>query len=183
MELLIGDLLVVPEGGPNLPQISIDLRSIKQAEVRISEIAIVNGLTAPELMATFNKAYLQVTEAIARVTLQYNRTEKEVERRRAVIILDLAKDILTKKGLTNPKSPTGNDDLREAVVNIDEEYIQLIDKLDYLKALMVLLEGKKRAFEQAFTGVRKLLDNRDNNAPIHGTIDQRVGTAVGQAKY
>lgn len=151
------DVLTVGGAG-QIPSWSFDMSSVNLAESRLSEVAYVNQRTAPELAAVFNMGANECGKALAKATLAYTRTMRAVDRRAAVVSVDLAKDILAEKGLTTTKTPAGSDTLRQAIVEMDREYQELVDRADQLEAIQKLLQVKFKTLERAFWQVRKVSD-------------------------
>jgi hypothetical protein len=143
--------LIVPPGIKGGQPIIIDLEQILWAEKRQDEVATVNSSKAPELLATFNKQWLDLSRLVAQLTAERNKAEKELGKRRSVILLDLMNEKLAAKGVSSSA------DNREAVILLDEEYIQLSDTLDQLVAILETMKGKMKSFDNAFTSVKRLV--------------------------
>jgi len=148
--------LTVPTGLPKVPPMKVDMGGILAAESRIQEVAIVNPVKAPELMATFNQAYSDLTEIISKVEYQYEVAKIQEEKARAICIIDRVPGILKEKGLTSTKSPSGSEDMRSAVLALDPEYEAAQEKVIQLKCILTYLEGKLKAIDMAYTGVKKV---------------------------
>lgn len=146
-----GQCLVVPPGILGGSPIIIPLEEILRAEQRQEEVATVNSSRAPELLATFTKHWLDLSRLVAQVTAERNRAEKELNKRRSVILVDLMTQRLAEKGLSSSA------DNREAIITLDEEYIKLGDTFDQISAINELLKGKLKSFDMAFTSVKRLV--------------------------
>src|SRR5579872_5183871 len=118
----IGSLLKIPSGTPGLDSVEFELGEILKAEARKREMAFVNKETAPELLYVFNKAYCELLKIMSRITLEYNDAMKFLNKRKSVVLLEVAPEILLKKGLATKKDPAGTRELRNAVLDMDEEY-------------------------------------------------------------
>jgi len=143
--------LIAPPGVKGEQPIIIDLEQILWAEKRQEEVATVNSSKAPELLATFNKQWLDLSRLVAQLTAERNKAEKELGKRRSVILLDLMTEKLALKGVSSSA------DNREAVILLDTEYIRLSDTLDQLSAILETMKGKMKSFENAFTSVKRLV--------------------------
>jgi hypothetical protein len=137
--------------------LSINLGSLKKAENRIQEIAIVTASKAPELLAFFNSAYLEGSRLIALLELEVNRATRSANAIKSVVILDRAPEILKAKGLATDKNPGGSADLRQAVLEGDSEYQAALEVQQHLEATLELIKGKNKGIEMAYTSVKKIL--------------------------
>lgn len=160
------------------------LRAIYEAESRIQEIAIVNAHKAPELLATFNIAYLKVKEHIVQLELMLCDAKQKLATRKSILTLDEVPRILKEKGLFVEKNPGGNEDQRQAIFNVDPEYIKNQDRVDIIKAMISLLDGKKDGLEWAYTSVKKILGGETNWADMNQnrnlSAPSQHPTTVGQ---
>lgn len=158
-----GDLPI--EGKPGVdPNISWDITDVQIAESRMFEVAAVTAHKANELLALFNNAFLETGKALAQARYQHVKAEQAISRRRAVIITDILPAKLVEKGLASARSPLGSEDIRNAFIEQDEAFIAMSDRRDKIKAIMELLETKKKAFENAYTSVKKILGENNYTA-------------------
>lgn len=146
---------VVPNGA--IDQIHFDLSQIYVAESRMEEVANVTPQTAPELLALFNKAYLDLTEMLSVLTYEETRAEKECSRLRSLLLIDRIPGIVKEKGLANSA------DIRNALVEGDLDYQAARDKADFMHASLELLKGKLKSMEMAFSSVKKIIDGSNYN--------------------
>lgn len=145
------ETLLVPRGVPNLAPINIDLREINAAEDRIIEIQGVNKHKAPELLACFNRAYLACTKQATMLEQEKNEAQREANKQRSICLLDRAPEQLKAKGLSNTK------DMREAILDIDEEYQAALIKVELITTAQQLLKDKAKGIEMAYTSVKKII--------------------------
>jgi len=124
-------------------------------------VATANAHKAPELLATFNIAYLDVKDVLLKLECLQIEASKDVNRRKAIVILDEVPKILAAKGLSNSRSPGGSEDQRNAILDTDAEYLAANDRLSLIKAMIKLMEGKLKGVEMAYTSVKKIL-GQDN---------------------
>lgn len=130
---------------------------VYRAEGRIKEVAYVNAHKAPELLAAFNIAYLDINDHLTKLELALNEAQKVANKRRSIVILDEVPKILALKGLASTRSPGGSEDQRNAILDQDELYLTALERVQIVKAMQSLLEGKQKAIEMAFTSVKKIL--------------------------
>jgi hypothetical protein len=162
----------VPQVKLAKPSIKIDLALVREAENRIGEIATVNKHTAPELLSVFNKAFLKLTDAIAKLKLDHHAAKKEAKKIQSRILLDEVADIVKKKGLDSPRSKMGAADIREAILGGNDEYQDALDKAEVIRCAIELLEGKKDSIEMAYTAVKKVISDP---ASLSGSDPNRSG--------
>jgi hypothetical protein len=176
--MTIGQVLVVPRGTPNLEPLRFDLTNINHAEKRKSELAYVNKETSSDLQQLFNRAYCEVLRMMVQISFEYGQATKFANKRRSVVILDIVPELLVKKGLATTKSPAGSEDLRRAVLEQDDEYLQLTDKTQSLKAFHELLKSKAKGFEMAYHTAKKVFDAANGSLGSHhelrGGIDETL---------
>lgn len=169
--------------------VTIQLGDIIQAESRLHEARIANKGTAQELLSVYNQGVLAASRAIAHLKFEHSRAVRAADRRKAIVMLDIAPQVLSAKGLTTTRSPAGNEDLRNSVLNQDEEYLKLLDRADEIKTMVLIVEGKYDALNNAIIAVRRVLDSRDGMPALGGFIpaDATAGTEVnasfGNARY
>lgn len=149
--------LVVPRGLPDLSPLRLDLGEINTVESRIQEVAFTNPVKAPELLAVFNKAYSDLVGIISSVEYEFQMAKKHANEVRAIILIDKVPGILKEKGLSSAKSPTGSEDMRQAILDMDKDYSAAQDKVIQLKCILSLLEGKQKSIDMAYTSVKKVL--------------------------
>lgn len=180
--------LACPRGTKGLPPLVFDMSSIYDVEARISEVAFVTPHKAPELLARFNEAFLELTRLITATEYEQIQAKKNANRIRSIILLDKAPQILKEKGLATAKSPAGSEDLRNAVLDSDDEYQSALDRADQITAVIKLLQGKLKAFEMAYSSVKKIIgENAYNmsNPRLKATSDEPslVEANFGNPKY
>jgi hypothetical protein len=176
----------------------LDLTEIYVVEQRIDEVAFVTKGKAPELLATFNRAYLALHKAVTLLEYELVQANVEAEKVKAVVILDRAPGILEAKGLLKGQGRSGSVDQREAVLAQDSEYQEALDRTEKLKCIIKLLQGKLKGLEWAYTSVKKVYGDGGSNlldrtigpgsgsgeAPVGGTnADPHPSVGFGRAKY
>jgi hypothetical protein len=147
--------LTCPRGDPLKGTLKFEMTKVYAAQNRIPEVAYVNTQKAPELLAVFNEAYLDLTRALSWLEVEVGAAEAGVQRRRSTVILDLSPDILKKKGYLK-----SSQDLREACVNDDDEYQALMERQTAILAMKEFLRGKLKALEMAYTSVKKIIGDK-----------------------
>lgn len=157
MDQINPGILVVPRGLPDLSPLKLDLGEINSVESRIQEVAFVNPVKAPELLAVFNKAYSDLVSIISTVEYEFQMAKKHSNEVRAMVLIDRVPEKLKEKGLTSAKSPGGSEDFRQAILDLDKDYSAAQDKVIQLKCIITLLEGKQKSIDMAYSSVKKVL--------------------------
>jgi hypothetical protein len=178
--------LAIPRGDmplsiddPKRMLVTYDVTEIHVAESRKFEIASVTPHKANELMSLFNNAFLSTTKILANARYQHTKAEEAIEKRKGVLIIDIIPGKLLEKGLATARSPAGSEDIRNAFISQDPDYLALCDRRDKIKAVMELFEGKKKFFENSYSSVKKILGENNyapkNNALSGGHGDDDIG--------
>jgi len=149
---------------PKKAFIVFDITRLQVAESRMFEAAVVTPHKANELMALFNDAFLEATKHLAMARYQHTKAEQAIEKRKGVLIIDIIPGKLIEKGLATARSPLGSEDVRNAFITQDEDYIALCDRRDKIRAVVELLDGKKRAMENSYSSVKKILGENNYTA-------------------
>ena len=157
--MTIFNLVRIPRALDGVEPLQLDMTSVHMATSRIAEIAIVNVHKAPELLATFNVAYLDCSRFIALVEYEHAMAVSRLASIKSVILLDRMVDILREKGLASAKSPTGSEDIRQAVYDADPEYHRVSELIYNLKCYMTMLTDNKKALEMAYMATKKCLND------------------------
>lgn len=162
------DTYMVPAGDGAGPGYELRLADILAAESRLHEVAAVTLHKAPELMSTFNEMWLKLQRSAVILTYARSKAEVGVKRAKAQALLNC--DEAAVKAHGHPKS---SQDLREAVAELDPGLATARDRLDEIKAVLELVQGKMEAFANAYSAVKKLVATmqlpsqplRDGNRP------------------
>lgn len=149
--LIEGTTLQVPGATKDLPDKTLNLGQILTAEARQREVAIVTPVKAPELLYTFNHAWLETDKIQKDLAADIVKAKAQVERRKARILLYEAETFLKIQGVSSTKES------REAVIVLDPEYQTLQDRVDQLFATQEWLKGKMKSFENSYSSVKKIM--------------------------
>lgn len=168
----IGTKVVILTPLKGVPAEQFEAAHIYKALSRSQEISFCTPVKAPELLALFSKAFGDANELYSKIELQYNLCDEQIKKRTAVLVLDEMAEIIVKKGHSSAKSPTGTAEIREAVVDGDNELSQFRTTQIFLKCLMTLWGGHRRKLEMDHGSVKKILErgmmNRDLSVPYGG---------------
>ncbi len=146
--------------------IRLDMGRIFLAESRIGEMSIVNAMKAPELEACILQGYLDASDFYSKVELELYTIQTLLDRRKSILLIDKMADLLNEKKLVK-SNPSGNSDLRKAIVDLDPEYGILTEKQNHLEALHTYLKGKMMAFGMAHSAIERLIERRSFTPPVN----------------
>ena len=168
-----GTTVKLPGPKPGTPDIVLELGAILIAEQRQNEVAFVTPIKAPELLALFNATWRDVDKLVKELVAARIQAERELERRRATLLLNEVEDILKTCKISSTK------DTRDAAIALDKTYQDLQDRVDQIEAAGEYLKGKLKSFENAFTSVKKIMGDdaynmstRIGNPNLSGTTER-----------
>lgn len=164
MSEIIGpnEVLTLPSGdGPRGRAQTVDMRRVYKAEARFFELQFLTREKAGELLKTFIEAWRDAREGHAKAQEQLNKAKRRVRRVEGQIVLDKAVGVLEQKKLITSRSPAGSEDLRKAVVAVDDEYAAACEVVEMLEAIRDLLDTKAEALNMAYFSVKQVLDPRE----------------------
>lgn len=142
--------------------LTVQLHTTFLAESRAPEVAAVTPTKAPELLVTFNKAYLDLTQIYAQLHLQRSRAEDALGKAKAEVLLDKLPTILKEKNISSSA------DIRQAIVDSDPEYQAAKERLDVIDATMEYIKGKIKFMENSYTAVKKIIGEKNWNMAADG---------------
>lgn len=149
--LVEGTTLTLPGATKDAPEQTFSLGEILIAEGRQREVAFVTQFKAPELLYTFNHAWLETDKVQKKLAADIVKAEAAVGKRKARILLYEAEAFLKERGVASTKES------REAVIVLDPEYEALQDVVDQLFAAQEWLKGKMKSFENSYSSVKKIM--------------------------
>ena len=144
--------LIIPAHG-YAKELTLSTVKTKVAESRLHEAQAVNAGTYSELEYTFNESYRELKNMIANIQFEMTKIEKNINERKADIILDIIPSMLEGQ----PKS-NNNADFRNAVIARDEEYQSHLEHLNKLKALESHFVGKVDVMVNTCRYMKKQMD-------------------------
>lgn len=146
--------LVLPAFGKS-PALSMDMSRVREAEARLIEAKTVNPVTYADLEHTFNESYRDLKRHLTNIGFLVTQAEKAMEEAKANILLDRYPEYLEAKGI---KKTQDNSDLRKAFMMRDTEYLAALDRINQLKAMESMMDGKIRVMENVCRYMRKQMD-------------------------
>lgn len=154
--------IVCPRGNSNGNPILINIKEILRLESRTDEIQSLTPQKAGELMAVFIRAWRDLHKDVMVLTKERDDAERNCNKVRGRVILDEVPRILKERGLASSRSPSGSEDLREAILSQDESYQEASEKLQYITCVLELLKGKMRSFQMAYEAAKNILKENGN---------------------
>lgn len=147
----------VPRVDPALPPLVLELGEIYVVLGRGEEVKTVNTHKAPELLALFNKGYLDVSRIINALEYELLQAEDALQSIKSIILLDRMKGILEAKGLATKSSPLGSEDVRNAVYKQDPEYNRAHQLVDNLGCYVKRFSDIRKYFQNSYDSVKKII--------------------------
>jgi len=146
---------------PTLPGrtdgLEVDLTHVYEVLGRISEVGSLSPMKAPELMSTFNKAYLVLGKYLNVVRLEEINAVAALNKRKSILVLDEIPTKLKEKHLKDTKSNI------DAMMETDSDYVQIKDVVEQLAALQELLKHHLKSLEMGYTGAKKQIGEHNPN--------------------
>lgn len=178
----IGTKVVILTPLKGVPPESFDAENVYKAISRGSEVALCTAVKAPELLATFSEAFADANRLLSKIELQFNLCDEYIKRRQSVLVLDEMAAIIETKGHSTPKSPMGTAEIREAIIDGDEELSRLRQTQIFLKCLLSLWNGHRRKLEMDHGSVKKIMERGmyDRNLSVPMTHDNTAVDLVKQ---
>lgn len=134
--------------------IILELQQTQEAMSRINEIAVVNPASLPELLSCFGKALVELNRALSVISLEIVKVSHKVDRRKAIILLEEMPVILAQKNLKS------SEDVRNAILALDEQYSKLLEQKDALEAIFENLKGKSKNLELSLYSIKTITQYR-----------------------
>ena len=138
--------------GVNAP-INLDITNIQEAESRLIEAKTVNPATYKSLEYLYNEGYRQARQHLANIEFQVVRAERQKEREKARVILEVLPEKLDGKAAS-----CNNADFRAAILATDEKYNEVCEHIEKLKAMAAFFDIRIKVFEKACQYMRKGID-------------------------
>jgi hypothetical protein len=140
MSNLTGDELTLPQFH-NSPSITLSLSNVREGERRLIEAKMVNAATYADLEYVFGEGYREAKKNLSVLGFELTKADKALREAKSIAILDHYNDFLKEKGLKD------NATVRDAFLETRTDYVAAQDRIDMLKAMISLMEGKVKVFE------------------------------------
>jgi hypothetical protein len=137
---IVGAELDIPKFGSS-EQITLPMTFIREGERRLIEAKMVNPATYADLEYTFGEGYREAKKNITIIGYEITKAEKALREAKSVAILDEYPEFLKENKLKD------NATVRDAFLERQPDFVAAHDRIDMLKAMLDLIEGKVRVFE------------------------------------
>jgi len=143
--------LTIPEFGSS-KKLVLSMTAIREGERRLIEAKNVTAISYSELEYSFGEGYREAKKNVTAIGYEITRAEKALREAKSTAILDNYNPFLKEKGLKD------NATVRDAFLEIQPDFVAAQDRIDMLKAMLDLTEGKIRVFENVCRYMRKEMD-------------------------
>jgi len=143
--------LVIPQFG-SLPQMTLDLTKIKEGEDRLYEAQTVTAMSYSNLEYVYNEGYREAKRHLSQVGYQITRAEKALREAKSRALLDEYPVFLKDRNIKDSAQ------IRDAYLETVKDYTEAQDRIDMLKAVDALLDGKVKVFENTCRYLKKQMD-------------------------
>ena len=125
----------------NSGPIPLPMNAIREGESRLIEAKMVNAATYADLEYVFGEGYREAKKNISVIGYEITKAEKALREAKSIAILDEYPSFLKEKGLKD------NATVRDAYLETVKDYVAAHDRIDMLNAMLSLMEGKIKVFE------------------------------------
>jgi hypothetical protein len=143
--------LTIPQFG-SLPQMTLDLTKIKEGEDRLYEAQNVTVISYSNLEYVYNEGYREAKKHLSQVGYQITRAEKALREAKSRALLDEYPVFLKDRNMKDSAQ------IRDAYLETVKDYTEAQDRIDMLKAVDALLDGKVKIFENTCRYMKKQMD-------------------------
>lgn len=164
------EVLVVPSLG-ELPALSIDFTTLRNAQARAIEVKTVNPITYVDLEHDFNETYREMKKAYSSVGHALSSIEVELDKLTSDMLIDTYPDFLKEKKAHDSAA------LRDAYFMKNPEYVALRQRKNQIAALEAYIDGNVKWVESTCRYMRKQMDlvirSGLSNAELYNTQGKR----------
>lgn len=134
------------------PVVTLGFSGIKEGERRLIEARVVNPSTYSDLEYSFNEGYREAKKNLSIIGYEITQAERILRRIRSELILDEYPNFLKEKKLKD------NATVRDAFLEQNQSYVDAQERINMLKAMESLMDGKIKVFENVCRYMRKEMD-------------------------
>lgn len=165
-------ILSIKRPGADLAPFEVDLKLAYVGEQKMQEIATASSGNALHLASVFSRAYDSLGRAYGGLINEAGRATVAARKRRSILVLDKAVAIAKEKGLSSARSPSGSEDVREAICYADDEYCAIEEYRASIDAAKELVFCKLQAMRMSWDSVRSLV--RGTGGPNGAAVGNSV---------
>jgi hypothetical protein len=144
------DLTIPPFKSSNA--LALPMTAIREGERRLVEAKLVNAATYADLEYCFGEGYREAKKNVSLINYEISKAEKALREAKSIAILDEYPGFLKENSLKD------NATVRDAYLERCPDYVAAHDRIDMLKAMLDLMEGKIKVFENVSRFMRKEID-------------------------
>lgn len=134
------------------PVVSLKFSSIREGETRLIEARVVNPSTYSDLEHSFNEGYREARANLAVIGYEITQAERIFRRIKSELILDDYPAFLKEKEIKD------NATIRDAFLERSKSFVDAQERINMLKAMEALMDGKIKVFENVCRYMRKNMD-------------------------
>lgn len=135
-------------------ELILPLDKTREGERRLLEAKDVNPITYVELESAYNEAYRELKRHLATIGFQITKAETAVEIAKSDFLIDEYPAIIQ----ALPSKSMDNADFRKAHLMRDTDFTDACDRVNMLKAMEALIDGKIKVFERTCAFMKKRMD-------------------------
>lgn len=134
------------------PVVTLNFSGIKEGERRLIEARLVTPVTYSDLEHSFNEGYREAKANLSVIGYEITQAERIFRRIRSELILDEYPNFLKESKLKD------NATVRDAFLEKNPKFVDAQERINMLKAMESLMDGKIRVFENVCRYMRKQMD-------------------------
>lgn len=152
--------LIVPSGTPGKPALRFNLEAVLIAEGRLREVMAVTKPKSAELFHLFNDAGSKSARIVATLLTEEDTAERLLKALKAEIYLDRIPGLVKERAIKETEA------IREALLNAQKDYQNLLELRDMIVAARRHMEIKVKDFDRAYFTIKDILSGQhDLNIP------------------
>ena len=165
-------MLSVPRPQEGQSPFEIDLTLAYHGEASLPALASASSGNALSLIATFQRAYSSLARAYSLAYREVELATVMSRKRQAVLVLDMAPQILKEKGLSTARNAAGSADLRQAICYADDQYCKIENYRAAVESIKELVKLKLDSMRSATFAAQCILKG---TAPMSSDV-RHTGT-------
>ena len=134
------------------PTLILDVSKIREGESRLHEAQVVNPSSYSNLEYVYNEGYREARRHISVIGYQIALAEKALREAKSIALLDEYPVFLKEKNIKDSAQ------IRDAYLETYKPYTMAQDRIDMLKAMDSLIDGKIKTFENVCRYMKKQMD-------------------------
>lgn len=141
-------VIKIPEFGP-FKEMVLSRQKITEGNERLIEARVVNPATYTDLEFAFNEGYREARANIRTVNYEITKLEKHINQIKSRLLIDEYVPFLKETKLKDSNVT------KDAFFQQCEEYVQSVDRLNFLQAVSQMFEDNVKVFERTCAYMKK----------------------------